>query len=103
MMEKEEQAKREITGFRLLSVNCGMRDSNPHALRHKNLNLACLPIPSIPPGTAVHTAVHQYAHYTLTASFLSIRDSMLLKRRHNDRNNSDTELLQPGYASLRDR
>ena len=27
---------------------CGMRDLNPHALRHKNLNLACLPIPSIP-------------------------------------------------------
>lgn len=73
--------KRKIIGFRLFSVKCGMRDSNPHALRHKNLNLACLPIPSIPPGTAVHTAVRQYAHYTLIASFLSIRDSMLLKRR----------------------
>jgi hypothetical protein len=27
---------------------CGRRDLNPHALRHENLNLACLPIPPRP-------------------------------------------------------
>ena len=31
------------------SVWCGRRDLNPHALRHENLNLACLPIPPRPP------------------------------------------------------
>ena len=29
---------------------CGRRDSNPHALRHQILNLACLPIPPRPQG-----------------------------------------------------
>ena len=32
-----------------ISVWCGRRDLNPHALRHENLNLACLPIPPRPP------------------------------------------------------
>ena len=32
----------------LYNISCGTWDSNPHALRHKNLNLACLPIPSVP-------------------------------------------------------
>lgn len=27
---------------------CGYGDLNPNALRHENLNLACLPIPSYP-------------------------------------------------------
>ncbi len=30
---------------------CGRRDLNPHALRHKNLNLACLPISPRPHRT----------------------------------------------------
>src|SRR5690554_3007695 len=28
---------------------CGRRDSNSHAVRHWNLNPACLPIPPLPP------------------------------------------------------
>lgn len=27
---------------------CGYGDSNPNAVKHENLNLACLPIPSYP-------------------------------------------------------
>src|SRR5262249_25162070 len=34
-----------------ISIWCGQRDLNPHALRHENLNLACLPIPPCPPDT----------------------------------------------------
>ena len=33
-----------------ISSWCGRRDLNPHALRHENLNLACLPIPPRPPA-----------------------------------------------------
>jgi hypothetical protein len=27
---------------------CGRRDSNPHAVKHEILNLACLPVSSLP-------------------------------------------------------
>ena len=32
----------------VIFLSCGIWDLNPYASRHKNLNLACLPIPSIP-------------------------------------------------------
>ena len=75
--------KAAIPGFHLqnpeftaLFIQCGMRDLNPHAFRHKNLNLACLPIPSIPqvlcqlliPFVKAHEIVASikmdYLHYT---------------------------------------
>src|SRR5262245_62698318 len=31
-----------------LDAWCGRRDSNPHGRSHKNLNLACLPVPTRP-------------------------------------------------------
>ena len=40
---------RHLHHFTSISVWCGRRDLNPHALRHENLNLACLPIPPRPP------------------------------------------------------
>ena len=36
--------------FSIFSEGCGWRDLNPHALRHRNLNPARLPIPSQPPA-----------------------------------------------------
>lgn len=35
---------------------CGMWDLNPHAIRHENLNLARLPIPTIPHICALYFA-----------------------------------------------
>ena len=34
-----------VVGIHLLLSWCTRRELNPHALRHKNLNLTCLPIP----------------------------------------------------------
>ena len=33
---------------RLRCDSCGRRDLNPHAFRHQNLNLACIPISPLP-------------------------------------------------------
>src|SRR3954452_21228103 len=35
---------------------CGRRDSNPHALRHRLLRPACLPIPPRPQGLSIVTS-----------------------------------------------
>ena len=41
-------ARNPNTSVPFHAIGCGWWDSNPHASRHKNLNLTCLPIPSQP-------------------------------------------------------
>ena len=41
-------AKRGFMPNREFLSWCGHGDSNPNAVKHENLNLACLPIPSCP-------------------------------------------------------
>ena len=46
-----------------LRAECGTRT---HTVAHKNLNLACLPIPSIPPAAVSPTT--EYLHYTFISA-----------------------------------
>ncbi len=38
----------DLFGTKQLKIWCGRRDSNSHAVKHWNLNPACLPIPPLP-------------------------------------------------------
>ena len=62
--------------FSLLNFQCGTWDLNPHASRHKNLNLACLPIPSVPLMSHMLSSALQKVNYRIFNTSAAVNTSI---------------------------
>ena len=82
---------------------CGHGDSNPNAVKHENLNLACLPISSCPHSNAILPQPRAGSKQKIAVRFLKAAETRkrrifyFVLRLHNERETHGANPVSPAF------
>ena len=80
---------------------CGHGDSNPNAVKHENLNLACLPISSCPHSNAILPQPRAGSKQKIAVRFLKAAETrkrrIFVLRLHNERETHGANPVSPAF------
>ena len=82
---------------------CGHGDSNPNAVKHENLNLACLPISSCPHSDAILPQPRAGSKQKIAVRFLKAAETRkrrifyFVLRLHNERETHGANPVSPAF------
>ena len=82
---------------------CGHGDSNPNAIKHENLNLACLPISSCPHSNAILPQPRAGSKQKIAVRFLEAAETRkrrifyFVLRLHNERETHGANPVSPAF------
>ena len=83
---------------------CGHGDSNPNAVKHENLNLACLPISSCPHSNAILPQPRAGSKQKIAVRFLKAAETRkrrifyFVLRLHNERETHGANHVSPVFS-----